>query len=864
MKNPLKKLICLLLPVTVVLSSCGDAGSSEALTDYRPNISIAQEDFDDLEFEDAKEVYFENPDILCNTYKDVDPDFVITLEGKGHTLMETPGYEDFTLSDTLGEAVEHVSLLTGSGGLTVTAKDGYKPGQAYVLTLNNDNLRFAGRDDSIREVYFTIKDEAHNEMDLVAGIPTYDLSKVTYNTGADYPHPYLTYSGSFGEEVGAVVSFQSDDPARKNDAIFIKVAAIQGQNIYYEMPDTDEVFENLSIHVDDASVPMEESFHLNSKEEIYEEIMHSDLVLDYVALTAYRYNFESSAIDFLKSAKIDVGFHFVDSGISLKAVICLTHKFESGWALSLNITFTWTETLSISATAETETFLGVPYWVTMNVSAAKDDKFSVSAAVVFTHSTFNPGPEWEDPDRLDPNSAKRAVEQLKDKWKDSGMFDTKREKTESGTTLFNIGWIEFYLGYVSFSIDFYLCMAANISITLGAGWTYDSHTVIVEFSTSGDNPGGGSGSPSKVRSSVINGEGIGKFNFEFFLRLRLSFFITGLKWLAALYLDLDGGVYLSINGFGGVSYDIVNDVWNADIGFLIELGLKLTVSIGFSILDHALFHWDVFDLRKPLIKVGNTDRIEDRVSGDIHLGKKETKIDDTNLLAFTVMDGLTMSTSVKTFHFNDKMTIIDSIFMGDPVGVRLVDSLTSSSEYLRIEDGKFVIAEGAPNAFDATLTLKISNALSFISMSFTVNVHYVNENAHYASFDGTNRVPLLPGEEVIFPAPETRDGQIFKGWLLDGEKVDLSKPFLMPDRDVNFESRYIQEIYFNVEFYDGFNNLICTVSVLNEDAAEAPDPATRDARMEGYSFVRWDKDFSSVTDHMKVRGIYARISEVAA
>ena len=179
MKNPLKKLICLLLPVTVVLSSCGEAGSSEALTDYRPNISIAQEDFDDLEFEDAKEVYFENPDILCNTYKDVDPDFVITLEGKGHTLTETPGYEDFTLSDTRGEAVEHTSLLTGSGGLTVTAKDGYKPGQAYVLTLNNDNLRFDGRAPS-RTPFHTPID------DYVAAINTPTTMPVYYGMKAGY------------------------------------------------------------------------------------------------------------------------------------------------------------------------------------------------------------------------------------------------------------------------------------------------------------------------------------------------------------------------------------------------------------------------------------------------------------------------------------------------------------------------------------------------------------------------------------------------------------------------------------------------------------------------------------------------------
>ena len=874
-----KKICVILLPCAMVVTSCANGNAKPNLKRELPDITVKEEDFDEPDYdEDLHEIDLTDAESYQSTFRDVSTNFTFGLKNSSGQRLLSSFTTDTTILDITNSNDESLtytaSLDNGTNMLTIEPSEPYTPGKAYKVDLKESCYKFYvnhSLDESVRTIYFTVKEEDKNEMELVDNIETYPLENVLENTDPLEPHLTLLYKGDIELNEGDVVRFENSNSndEHKNDTVYIKVVstAKEGKNtrISYVVPETKEIFKSLDLHVDDEKVDCA-GIHLNSKEEIYESLINSDMVQDYVAYTAYEYNFGNnlgSVVDFLKSASLSISFKFVDAGISLQFVILFTHTFESGWTVALNITVTWEETYVVSADAEVSKFLGVPYWVDMSIAADKTDKVNVKASIMLIHSTFNPGPEYKDPTYLNPKAAKEAVENLKNVWKEAGLFDTKRDKTESGLTLFNIGYVDFYLGYVTFSIEFYLTLASSFSINIGLGWTYESTTTVINYSTNNGNKTNGGASQTGLKSSVLSVEAIGQFNFEFGGKVRFTFSITGIKWLISLALDIDARVYFTVTGFGGFVYDFVSKDWNVDFGFQIELGVKLEVSLKVVILGKGYGNWTIWSGKYPFFTLGNPNRIQNHVDEVVNLSKKETKIDDTPTMKFMVLDGLSMSTSIKKFKYNEELKVMDSCFVpGDGVTVRFVDSFIEDSQYFDIIDGKYVVSEYAPNMFDATATLNVSDVFGSEDHSYTIHIHYQNENAKIVDFDGKNQQAYIKGETFDLPGAEPRDGYIFKGWLLNGEEVDLTKPYTMGEEDLHFEPRYIPIIYFRVDFYDGFNNLVSSVMVLNEDGAIAPNEEERDANMSGYRFVSWDVDFGKVTQDMRVYGIYARIGEV--
>ena len=881
MKNSIFRKLCLiLLPAAMVITSCsGNKSGNKGKTQNKlPDITIKNENFESPDFgEDLKEIEIDNPDAFKSTYRDVSPNFVFGLKNNGTRLTSsfTTDTSFLDIQDINEESITYkAELNNGTNMLTVSPTTPYIPGKAYSVTLKaKDYYFYINRtlDDSVRTIYFTIKDSDRSEMELADGIKTYPLENVLENSDPLEPHPSLLYKGDIVLSSGDIVKFENNnsEDTLKEDTIYIKVVNTvkekKNTRIYYVAPETKEIFKDLNIHVDDKPVDCS-AVHFNNKEEIYQSLLNSDLVQDYVAYTAYEYNFASAKdeiIDFLSSASLSISFKFIDAGISLQFTLLFTHKFSSGWNLALNVTVTWEETYAVSADAQVRKFLGVPYWVDMSLAVDKKDKVDVKGSVILTHSTFNPGPEWEDPNRLNPQAAKQEVQKLKNVWKQAGIFDGKRDKTESGLTLFNLGYVDFYLGYVTFSIEFYLTLASAVSINVGLGWTYECTTTVINYSTNDGNKTNGASSPAGLKTSVISVEGIGQFNFEVGGKIRFAFSITGMKWLIQLALDIDARIYFTIAGFGGFIYDFVSKDWNVDFGFQIELGFKLEVSIKVVILGHGFGNWTIWSKKFPFFILGNPNRIEDHVDEQVNLSKKETAIDDTPTMKFVVLDGLSMSSSTKKLKFNEQLRVLDSCFVkGDGVTVSLVDSFVSNSPYINIKDGKYVVVDAAPNMFDATCTLNVSDVFGSEKHSYTIHIHYQSEDSKLVDFDGKNQRAYVKGELIDLPAGEPREGQIFKGWMLGDKAIDMSQPYVMGDQDLHFIPRYIPRIEFLVEFYDGYGNLIYSTWTVNEEAASEPSETDRDKNMNGYRFVSWDIDISKITSNTKVYGIYAKIGEV--
>ena len=114
----------------------------------------------------------------------------------------------------------------------------------------------------------------------------------------------------------------------------------------------------------------------------------------------------------------------------------------------------------------------------------------------------------------------------------------------------------------------------------------------------------------------------------------------------------------------------------------------------------------------------------------------------------------------------------------------------------------------------------------------------------FVDWDGTvlASVGVAAGQAATAPADPTREGYTFIGW---------DKDFSSVIEDMTVTALY-QINRYQVSFYDWDDTLLKTDSVNYQSAATAPADPVR----EGYTFIGWDKDFSSITADLDVYAQY--------
>ena len=114
----------------------------------------------------------------------------------------------------------------------------------------------------------------------------------------------------------------------------------------------------------------------------------------------------------------------------------------------------------------------------------------------------------------------------------------------------------------------------------------------------------------------------------------------------------------------------------------------------------------------------------------------------------------------------------------------------------------------------------------------------------FLDWDGTTLATagVAAGQAATAPADPVREGYTFIGWDSD---------FSCVIEDMTVTAQY-QINRYQVRFYDWDDTLLKTDSVDYQSAATAPADPTR----EGYTFIGWDKDFSSITADLDVHAQY--------
>ena len=117
-------------------------------------------------------------------------------------------------------------------------------------------------------------------------------------------------------------------------------------------------------------------------------------------------------------------------------------------------------------------------------------------------------------------------------------------------------------------------------------------------------------------------------------------------------------------------------------------------------------------------------------------------------------------------------------------------------------------------------------------------------DVEFVDWDGTilATMKVPDGEAATAPDAPTREGYTFIGW---------DKDFSSVTEDMTVTAQY-QINRYGVRFYDWDDTLLKTDSVDYQSAATAPAAPTR----LGYTFIGWDKDFSSITADLDVHAQY--------
>ena len=117
-------------------------------------------------------------------------------------------------------------------------------------------------------------------------------------------------------------------------------------------------------------------------------------------------------------------------------------------------------------------------------------------------------------------------------------------------------------------------------------------------------------------------------------------------------------------------------------------------------------------------------------------------------------------------------------------------------------------------------------------------------DVEFVDWDGTvlATMKVPDGEAATAPADPVREGYTFIGW---------DKDFSSVTEDMTVTAQY-QINRYQVRFYDWDDTLLKTDSVDYQSAATAPADPVR----EGYTFIGWDKDFSSITADLDVHAQY--------
>lgn len=182
----------------------------------------------------------------------------------------------------------------------------------------------------------------------------------------------------------------------------------------------------------------------------------------------------------------------------------------------------------------------------------------------------------------------------------------------------------------------------------------------------------------------------------------------------------------------------------------------------------------------------------------------------------------------------------------------------SKPNELTFEGYKFIdwYLEDKPYDFDKAVTEDIVLDAKWDKLNevkeFTVTFKDTEENV-------LEKVTVKEDDKLVKPTDPVREGLVFGGWYTDIECTMEYNFDLAVIEDFVIYAKFVDPIVKYTVIFKGFNGeTLASLSV--EAGVEIPTIAIPNApAVEGYKFVSWDKDFSSITSDLEINAVYEAV-----
>ena len=917
MKN-IRLLTLGLLSFGLLLTSCSDAGANssaplsssssseeqlqyDVLSEWTPEVNIKYNEDLNPHFDEMKALDPVDQQRLATAMFDVPRNSTLKM----HFTESAPEYfscqnvvNNFPYYLSVKDVVTSkfhsaLSLSTDGSLVSLTFDNSFEYGKVYKITLDPKAcLQFENKDPSIQTLTIEMEDDPSEESEYNNIVPkenitNLDLDKVSNEQTEDKDNELMSfvYSGSLpdlkqGDVFLVKPASSNSDQLTMADfyGVFKSKEQVDGgYKIYYSVPDASDIYQELRL----KGVKPADLSGLQitaTKEYIQDQFRYSDSargLLSFFAKQAETTD-KKRLGSIMEHLALNIDFKWYDNTLTFTFQIGAQKiKLRDNLFLSILYQYEIVETYNFDYDVSLKKEWGIPVGLNYKVKCIKDQVESHSLLVSIAYVQDQPE---EDEDEVkndlitELKNAKGSKDNFFKKIKDSAEAC---KETEGNKTTIPILKIPFNIvGNMMLEIRLDLSFDFTIQAMLFIKKQTTSQVIVFNFASEG----GSDTTDTKTITGANNWDiyFMGLIEFKLALRLSLSWYLAGLY--KYLHIDAYGEVWIKVGLQGSLMASFATDTdgsafsGNMSIDFYVQFGVDVGLDITL-----AFFSDDIcFTLFKAYIfRIYMCNEIEhyadDTVTRIEMVNKTKDDIDNYDILVYRVWDGYYMIMDEKQYAANERQSII-TLFDKEILGVQMFTFTPEDESLLQIsQDGEITIPDGTPAEFTTHFTIHISNALSFVS-DRVIEVYFNAPDAHHVYYheniDGVDTGHIddagryRPNVEYVLPDAPDRAGYKFLGYEINGEAYNPGDKLSMPSEDLNIKIKWHKIVYYQVYFYDGKGNIIFVDNHVEEmTAAKEPTAEIRDQFMEGYKFIGWDKNFSSVNSNMVVRGIYVKVGD---
>lgn len=847
--------------------------------------------------------------------------------------MNTTLYMNFIDQGNESRREEYSALINANGvsngGIAVTDADGinldvefqasdtyicfpfsgsFVYGEVYIVNLDpNKNLMFRGKDPSIQRITIEVedapetKDEYGNEIPvdnvvLKEDIPAFDLTKVSdelVDENANYSFIYEGAGPNLNEGDTFVVK---KDIASENIDVtdfygeFVSKEDL-GNGLYkinYVEPDLGNVYTALEAK-GEKDVDLSNIEILANTESIVSGLRYSVTARALVNLFAkYSQNRDPNNLkNLMDQIDVDLKFNYFNNKLTFTFSIGVSQielkkdKFYLTFKYIYERVTTYTMDFDVSVKKKWKVIpVGVNYKIKCVEEVIESHTFLAVFDVQVRQKEKSEQEVQEDLNN-EINAARGQQDNFYKRLKESAEACAQTEGNKTTLPLFKLD-IQI-AGPLTFELRFDFIFDITIQAMVVFKKQWKSNRVVFNFSNKG---GGESDTHQEVKE--CNAWDIA---FMGLAEVRVAFRLSGAIYIAGTYKYLHAEVYaefyvkIGIQGALTASISPLAEEGKKFSGnYAIDMYILMGAKIGLELVV-TIFNFDFSrDLFKTyLLRVYFSNEIEhfsDDRDKSFTMSKSVMSLDETNVLLFTVWDGVRMVLDQAKLKADSETKLVES-WLGD-ISVRMFkyEDIVITTEEYKDEDwvsidkaGNISIADGSAASFDFEFTVKVSNWAGFAG-DVTIPVHFEAEDAINIYMRNSDDEPGTPEVKIgkfrpkatyTFVEPEEREGYRLIDFTIGDNSYHVGDVFTVPEGqtdDIHIVINWHKIIYYTVSYYDGLNNLIYQDSHVEEHTrAPEPDPAIRDQFMNGYFFIGWDKSLVDVSSDLVVRGIYVKVGD---